>query len=116
MDPNKLTLNPGADIDGKLVCSHCGEEIVEVATDKQNYFKCGCEQRVEFDIPTVDHTSSDEEDDWLPDDGFVANYEDRSCSKCDGTGVVTLYLGQVSGTVECDRCDGSGEEPIADIT
>ena len=106
MDPNKLTLNPGADISGKLVCSHCGEEIVEVATDKENRFECGCEEIVEFDIPTEDHTT-EKTDSSIVDSSDIS--ETYDCPMCRGTGVQSVYLGEVGGTVECDNCDGTGK-------
>lgn len=115
MEPNNITLNPGADISGRLVCSHCGEEIEEVSYENQNRFECGCEKPVKFEIPAEDKTGSeddDEGDDWLDLDKPSENlYNDGDCQKCGGTGQVTIYMGKVGGTVQCDRCDGTGKSP-----
>jgi hypothetical protein len=119
MDPNEITLNPGADISGKLVCSHCGEEIEEVSYENQNRFECGCEKPVKFEIPTEDKTSSedsDEDDNLLGLDKPSKDlYNREDCQKCGGTGKITIYMGKVGGSVECDRCNGTGKSPYANI-
>ena len=118
MNPNEITLNPGSDISGKLVCSHCGEEIKEVSYENQNRFECGCEKPVKFEIPTEDKTSSEDSDadDWLDLDKPSENlYNYGDCSKCGGSGEVTIYLGKTGGIVECDRCGGTGDEPEVNI-
>ena len=118
MEPNEITLNPGADISGKLVCSHCGEEIKEVSYENQNRFECGCKKPVNFEIPTEDKTSSEYSDDLLdidePDNDWL-EVNRLDCQKCGGTGKTTVYMGKVGGSVECDRCNGTGKTPYANI-
>lgn len=134
MKANKLKLNPGADISGTLVCSHCGEEVKEVSYEDQNVFICGCEKPVEFEIPTLDETEDEHSDELLDDelldarellddydppditdfeelDSKSLDLDDGDCRKCGGSGMTTIFLGQTGGAVECDRCDGTGEEP-----
>lgn len=110
MDPNKVVLNPKADESANLVCSRCNEEIVEVSTENQNWFKCGCDGLVEFSTKIDDHTDSDENlldeidsIEELGSDGY------KDCWKCGGSGVLSSSLGEYGGSTECDVCGGDGK-------
>lgn len=52
MQATELVLNPRSDIIGSLKCSICDEEIVEVSTEHENRFECGCNHLIKFEIPT----------------------------------------------------------------
>lgn len=122
MKANSMVLNPKAKIKGKLKCSHCGEKIVEVSTEHENEFQCGCEELVEFEIPVYGEDDKDNKGDVSGGDSvdpildgldsISDDIEFTSCSRCGGTGTVSVYFGYMGGSRECSKCGGTGRVTI----
>lgn len=51
MEPANITLNPGVRQDSITpLCPDCGDKIVEVSSESENRFMCGCDRLRKFEF------------------------------------------------------------------